>query len=217
MSEFVEDWYSSNRLRSYPIQEDAGTGFPRDLIVDMSICCAADDVTITLQHVSTSPSFVAIVVSADDQPVLALAARVIDLKTETPIALDVIDRNYTGTVVFGRLGNLPSRSYGELPLDFRAVHILPGTPVTSLRAYGASTKLRGVVEILTDGYLESATVGSNVIFSLARNQDAAKLFNGPCENQASSDSCQSPPGRKINEVPADDLGNINLVFRRAPE
>lgn len=213
------DWCATNALRSYPIREDEATAqLPRGLIVDMSVFVADPTVQVRLASVRRSSAVVSLVLTDQHGTAVAVLTRAsTTLPAWEPIELESMHPAVHGTVTFGAVERVGEFTYrGSLALDFRALFYTPVTPVTSVKALGASDQLRGLVKLEAGGYLRLVPneVTRTIRFELDASPEIITLLSGPCIDDAPG-SCLSPQGRSLSGVPADLTGTINLVFRNA--
>lgn len=222
---FHYEWLNRNSLRNFPIQEDAGTSFPRDVIADARVLkmTGAVDEPVYLRAVWVSKVIVTLLIGTES----AILGSAIFRRGggSTSASLSPMAPGITGSISCGTAFSADAAfplSEGihdmgnSLPLEARCVTTVEGgLPLFSVGSMSGE-RLSGNVTIRESGDLAVTTEdvvdgdglpASNVILSL----NNLPTYASPCELVSDPAACDGPI-YKINTVTPNLSGLINLEF-----
>lgn len=178
------EWYNSNEVRSYPIQEGysklstSGIVLPEYILVDVRINTLADAVYV--RSVVKNDKVVSVGFVSDTGPVACCTVPMASFVPYTNYKLFCVANTDSGYISFGDLRDKPNISCifnKTAPLDDRCIIKPTVSAVTKLSSYRLNTSVQNATAIFTSEFPFTFSVDTNGYYEVTSPQSYAGIYH----------------------------------------
>lgn len=220
----ITNWYNENEFRCFPLSEtstqvdDNGNILPSNIIVDLSIVSPKPYNYIMIGSIYVSSFIISLSIVCDGEDVLIGTFSRSSIIPYKIYSLDPLKSDFSGSIVFGNINAIVSKSYkfsspSQSAIDIKCIKVIRPPYVNKFYKKGVENSATGFVKLIAgNGFIIESDKNDPYSVVIKLNDEMKKSLVDKNSVPPTSNNSKVPAIRRINNVKADNNGVIKLRF-----